>query len=33
MFEIKQGPYGGENDKTRFPEAAPSEIRIKGPGL
>jgi mannose-6-phosphate isomerase-like protein (cupin superfamily) len=33
MFEIKQGPYAGENDKTRFPEAAPSEIRIKGPGL
>ena len=31
MFEIKQGPYSGENDKTRFPEAAPSEIRIKGP--
>src|SRR5262249_35236476 len=33
MFEIKQGPYAGENDKTRFPEAAPSEIRIQGPGL
>ena len=31
MFEIKQGPYSGENDKTRFTEAAPSEIRIKGP--
>ena len=33
MFEIKQGPYAGENDKTRFPEAAPSEKRIKGPGV
>ena len=31
MVEIKQGPYSGENDKTRFAEAAPSEIRIKGP--
>jgi mannose-6-phosphate isomerase-like protein (cupin superfamily) len=33
MLEIKQGPYSGENDKTRFEEAAASEIRIKGPGL
>ncbi|MET4387996.1 mannose-6-phosphate isomerase-like protein (cupin superfamily) [Bradyrhizobium sp. F1.4.3] len=33
MLEIKQGPYSGENDKTRFDEAAASEIRIKGPGL
>ncbi|QOZ51996.1 hypothetical protein [Bradyrhizobium sp. CCBAU 53338] len=33
MFEIKQGPYSGENDKTRFAEVAPSEIRIKGPNL
>lgn len=31
MFEIKQGPYSGEADKTRFAEASPSEIRIKGP--
>jgi hypothetical protein len=31
MFEIKQGPYAGENDKTRFPEAAASVKRIKGP--
>ncbi|MCS3726372.1 hypothetical protein [Bradyrhizobium betae] len=33
MLEIKQGPYSGENDKTRFEETAASEIRIKGPGL
>jgi mannose-6-phosphate isomerase-like protein (cupin superfamily) len=31
MFEIKQGPYAGENDKTCFPEAPASEKRIKGP--
>ena len=31
MFEIKQGPYAGENDKTRFPEAPASAKRIKGP--
>ena len=31
MFEVKQGPYSGEADKTRFAEAAPSEIRLKGP--
>lgn len=31
MFEIKQGPYAGENDKTRFAEVAASKIRIKGP--
>lgn len=30
MFEIKQGPYAGEEDKTRFPEAPASERRIKG---
>jgi mannose-6-phosphate isomerase-like protein (cupin superfamily) len=33
MFEIKQGPYAGENDKTRFPEAPVTERRIKGPML
>ncbi|MEY9878682.1 mannose-6-phosphate isomerase-like protein (cupin superfamily) [Bradyrhizobium sp. USDA 328] len=33
MFEIKQGPYAGENDKTRFAEASASEIRVKGPAL
>ena len=29
MIEIKQGPYAGETDKTRFPEASDSEKRIK----
>lgn len=33
MFEVKQGPYSGENDKTRFDEVNASQIRIKGPGL
>ena len=33
MFEIKQGPYAGENDKTRFREVPASEIRLKGPAL
>lgn len=33
MFEVKQGPYSGENDKTRFDEVDASQIRIKGPGL
>lgn len=33
MFEVKQGPYSGEADKTRFAEVAPSEIRVKDPGL
>jgi mannose-6-phosphate isomerase-like protein (cupin superfamily) len=31
MFEIKQGPYAGENDKTRFAEAPAAERRIKDP--
>ncbi len=31
MIEVKQGPYSGEADKTRFAEVSPSEIRIKGP--
>jgi mannose-6-phosphate isomerase-like protein (cupin superfamily) len=31
MIEIKQGPYAGENDKTRFPEAPASIKRIGGP--
>jgi mannose-6-phosphate isomerase-like protein (cupin superfamily) len=30
MFEVKQGPYAGENDKTRFPEAPASVKCIKG---
>jgi mannose-6-phosphate isomerase-like protein (cupin superfamily) len=31
MLEIKQGPYSGEADKTRFAEAPASDKRIKGP--
>jgi mannose-6-phosphate isomerase-like protein (cupin superfamily) len=31
MFEIKQGPYAGDNDKTCFPEAPASVKRIKDP--
>jgi mannose-6-phosphate isomerase-like protein (cupin superfamily) len=30
MLEVKQGPYAGEHDKTRFPEAPASVKRIKG---
>jgi mannose-6-phosphate isomerase-like protein (cupin superfamily) len=30
MLEIKQGPYSGEADKTRFPEAPAASRRIKG---
>ena len=29
MFEIKQGPYLGENDKTRFTGIDPGEIKLK----
>jgi mannose-6-phosphate isomerase-like protein (cupin superfamily) len=29
MFEIKQGPYAGENDKTRFDPVARAAIRLK----
>ncbi len=29
MVEIKQGPYLGEKDKTRFPGVAASEVKIK----
>ncbi|MCS4054128.1 hypothetical protein [Salinibacter ruber] len=28
MIEVKQGPYAGENDKTRFDSASPDEIEI-----
>ena len=31
MIEIKQGPYAGESDKTRFPEAPDSAKQVKGP--
>jgi len=30
MFEIKQGPYSGERDKTRFPGISPESIQLKG---
>lgn len=29
MVEIKQGPYLGEKDKTRFPGISASEVKIK----
>ena len=29
MFEVKQGPYAGEQDKTRFDGVATSEIILK----
>jgi mannose-6-phosphate isomerase-like protein (cupin superfamily) len=32
MIEIKQGPYAGENDKTRFLEAPASVRQIKDAG-
>lgn len=28
MFEVKQGPYAGEGDKTRFPAVDPARLRI-----
>lgn len=28
MIEVKQGPYAGEEDKTRFPEIAANEVRL-----
>lgn len=30
MFEVKQGPYAGAGDKTRFAGAPPDRIRIEG---
>ena len=32
MIEIKQGPYAGEGDKTRFEGRLPSTLRM-GPGI
>lgn len=29
MIEVKQGPYVGDNDKTRFPGVASDRLRIK----
>jgi hypothetical protein len=30
MIEVKQGPYDGERDKTRFEGAPASAITVKG---
>lgn len=30
MLEVKQGPYAGEADKTRFPAAPQQQVRIIG---
>jgi mannose-6-phosphate isomerase-like protein (cupin superfamily) len=32
MLEIKQGPYVGDDDKTRFAGASPNTLKLKGPG-
>ena len=32
MIEVKQGPYLGEMDKTRFDPVSPDDIRINGGG-
>ena len=29
MIEVKQGPYAGETDKTRFETVAPERLRLK----
>lgn len=29
MVEVKQGPYPGESDKTRFPPVAPADIVLR----
>lgn len=31
MFEVKQGPYAGDLDKTRFEPVSGSSIRLSGP--
>ncbi|HYR29470.1 MAG TPA: hypothetical protein VEU30_13450 [Thermoanaerobaculia bacterium] len=31
MFEVKQGPYAGDGDKTRFDGVPKSETRVVGP--
>lgn len=30
MVEVKQGPYLGEGEKTRFPGVAPGDVRLGG---
>jgi len=32
MLEIKQGPYVGDDDKTRFEGVQAGAVRLKGPG-
>lgn len=32
MLEVKQGPYAGDSDKTRFPSVPAEKIRIGGAG-
>jgi len=32
MIEVKQGPYAGEADKTRFTPVAEADVRIDTPG-
>ena len=32
MIEVKQGPYVGDQDKTRFEPVAPERIRLRGGG-
>jgi hypothetical protein len=32
MFEVKQGPYAGESDKTRFEPVSPDETDVPEPG-
>ena len=28
MIEVKQGPYAGENDKTRFEPVSPNQMKL-----
>lgn len=30
MFEVKQGPFAGDEDKTRIPGVKPGELRLMG---
>ena len=30
MFEVKQGPYAGDEDKTRIATVAPAQLRVSG---
>lgn len=33
MIEVKQGPYAGEQDKTRFTPTLPSQLRFESPRI